>query len=951
MITEARNPVFGREPELREIKAFLDTKAGDTTALRIEGEAGVGKTTLWDEAVRLGRSDGLRVLRASASEQEAKLAFAALSDLLGDALDEVADVLPPPQRRAIAVALLRDESEGVRPDRRAVGLAVVETIRRVAESARILLAVDDVQWVDASSAQALAFAVRRLHGVPVRIIATMRVAAGLRDPVELDRAFPDQRLRRLPVGPLDPTTLQRLLSSRADAGLSTSLTHRIHEASGGNPFFALELARAVEREGVEPLPGEPMPLPGDLARLLGSRIRLLSTEARELLLIVSAAGRPTVSLVRELGVSSGEAATALEEAQRHELVEVIADRVRFTHPLLGSTVYAEAGPDRRRSAHLHISRFVDDPIERAWHLALSTEDPDPSVALALDEAAEVAESRGAPAVAAELSDLARRLTPPEDLDAIRSRVAGSKRLFEAGDLDRAIAQMEDVVAQAPPGPIKADLLHMLGHFEWMDARRIRGLLDRALQEAGDDATPELRCDLHRSMAWALFTSGDLRLGVSHADAALALAEATGDRVRIALSLAPVAQIGFFTGRPTAMASMRRAVSLESELSGIYLALVAPRRNLGALLLWAGALDAARTELELAYGQSIERGHLGTLWEVLTYLVELEVRAGNWSLAGRYAAEGLDVVTDVRQEQAREVHLWLNAMVAAHRGQVDAARAFAVEGWHLAERHEDRVYLLGNRSVLGFLELSLGNAAGAHDSLAPLVDLAERMGLEEPGIFPFLPDEVEALVALGELDQAEALLERLEDQATTRDRALALAGAARCRGLLAAARGDLDLAFAAVEEALGHHGRVAQPFDLARTLLVKGQIQRRQKSKRPARETLDMALEIFDSLGAPLWVERARTELGRIGGRAPSATGLTPTEQQVADLVGQGMTNREVAAALFVSEHTVRANLKRIYGKLGVRSRTELAARLGSSRADGAGAKHTHQGDSRGNHDT
>ena len=437
------------------------------------------------------------------------------------------------------------------------------------------------------------------------------------------------------------------------------------------------------------------------------------------------------------------------------------------------------------------------------------------------------------------------------------------------------------------------------------------------------------------MAWALFTSGDLRLGGAYADEALALAEATGDHARIALSLAPVAHVGFFIGRPTSMASIHRAVSLEGELSGIYLALIAPRRNLGAMLLWGGALDAARTELEQEYRQSIERGHVGTLWEVLHYLVDLEVRAGNWVLAERYATEGLDIVTDVSQEQAREIHLWSNALVAAHRGEVEVARTFAIEGWHLAEAHEDRVYLLANASVLGFLELSLGNAAEAHEHMAPLVQLAERMGLEEPGIFPFMPDEIEALVALDELDPAEALLERLEYQANARDRALALAGAARCRGLLSAARGDLDGAIAAVEEAQGHHGRIPQPFDLARTLLVKGQIQRRQKRKRPARETLVQALEIFDRLGAPLWAEKVRVELSRIGGRAPSPTGLTPTELQVADLVGQGMTNREVAAALFMSEHTVRANLKRIYGKLGVRSRTELAAVLAGSRP-GAG---------------
>ena len=911
---------------------FLNADPSQAGALRIEGEAGVGKTTLWAEAVRLGHSRGWRVLSAAASEQETKLAFATLSDLFGGVLDEIADRLPSPQRRAIDAALLRTGPEsGVRPDRRAVASAVLETIRHLAGSATVLLAVDDIQWVDASSAQALAFALRRLRDVPVKIISAMRVGPDLGDPTQLDRAFPDERLRRVSVGPLDPIALQRLLNSRAEGRVSASLAHRVHEATAGNPFFALELARALDREGIEPGPGEPMPLPKDLARLLGARIRSLSAEVRDLLLIVAAAGRPTVALMRHLGSSSSATGAALDQAERDELVETVGDRVRLTHPLLGSTIYADAGPDRRRSAHLRISQVVDDPIERAWHLALSTERADPRVASALDDAAGVAESRGAPAIAEELTELAIRLTPPEDARAVRVRaVARAERLFETGDVEQAIAQMEDVVARAPSGPTKADMLHRLGHLEWMDARRIRELLDRALLEAGDDGAPALMCDLRRAMGWALCTSGDLRSGAAYADDALVLAEATDDRVRTVLSLIAVAYSGFFLGRSTAMDSIRRAVSLEVELPPIYLALVAPRRTLGYLLLWSGDLDAARTELETEYRQTSERGHSES-FELLHYLAELEVRAGNWTVAEQYAGDGLDMATDVFHERVREVNLGSNALVAALRGEVDVAHALATEGLLLAERHEDRIHVLANGSVLGFLELSLGNHAGAHEHLAPLVELAERMGLEEPGIFPFMPDEIESLISLGQLDDAEGLLERFEDQATERDRALALASAARCRALLSAARGEPDRAIASVEEALDHLGSVPQPFDVARTLLVKGQIQRRQKRKRPARETFDESLEIFEHLGAPLWAEKARSELGRIGGRPPAPTGLTPTEMRVADLVGQGMTNREVAAALFMSEHTVRANLKRIYGKLDVRSRTELAAFLAGSR--------------------
>lgn len=224
-------------------------------------------------------------------------------------------------------------------------------------------------------------------------------------------------------------------------------------------------------------------------------------------------------------------------------------------------------------------------------------------------------------------------------------------------------------------------------------------------------------------------------------------------------------------------------------------------------------------------------------------------------------------------------------------------------------------------------MSVGDAAAAHDCLAPAIQMTERMDMREPGVFPFVPDEVEALVALGDLDTAERLTDRLDEQGRALNRAVALAAAARCRGLISGARGDLAGADGHLQRALDQHARTQQPFEVARTLLVAGTVRRRMRQKKGARELLNRALATFDALGAPLWVDRAERELARIGGRAPAPTGLTPTEVQIAELVAEGRTNREVAEALFVSIHTVEANLKRIYRKLDVRSRTELARKL------------------------
>jgi DNA-binding CsgD family transcriptional regulator len=236
----------------------------------------------------------------------------------------------------------------------------------------------------------------------------------------------------------------------------------------------------------------------------------------------------------------------------------------------------------------------------------------------------------------------------------------------------------------------------------------------------------------------------------------------------------------------------------------------------------------------------------------------------------------------------------------------------------------------NRAVLGFLELSLSNPTAAIERLEPVLAFLDEMGSPEPGIIPCVPDAIEALVSLGRLDEAEALLGRLERQGRTLDRPWAIATAARGRGLLTAARGDLTGASSALERALVEHRRVPQPFELARTLLVKGEVERRAKQKRAARSTLEQALGLFQSLGAPLWGQRARDDLARVGGAVLPSNQLTPTEQRIAQLVGEGKKNREVADVLFISVKTVEANLSRIFHKLGVRSRTELTRRIATT---------------------
>jgi DNA-binding CsgD family transcriptional regulator len=375
---------------------------------------------------------------------------------------------------------------------------------------------------------------------------------------------------------------------------------------------------------------------------------------------------------------------------------------------------------------------------------------------------------------------------------------------------------------------------------------------------------------------------------------------------------------FNTGRGIPREEMEQALTLERSLPEWPLA-DAATWIFAHQLVWSGELDQARSLLHEWLEAVKTRDDLeqaSPLW----YLSILEWRAGNWELAARYAAESLALREQVGRDSppAR----WPNGIIAAHRGEVEAARAHAGRALATAEAADNRVAQSGQHWVLGFLELSLGNAAAALEHLKPAYEIRDDF-LLEPGMRVELGDVLEAMITVGELDEAERVLVRWEECASALDRASALAILARCRALLLAAQGDSAGALAVFERALAEHARSVDPFQQARTLLALGATQRRSKHRGAARATLGDALAIFEQLGAPLWADRARSELARIGGRAPSRGELTDGERRVAELVAEGRTNREVAAALFVTEHTVETVLSRAYRKLGVRSRTEL----------------------------
>ena len=405
--------VIGREPELAALRTFVEAVPSGPRVLVLEGEAGIGKTTLWTAGVTLAHERGYRVLTCRPAESEARLSYAALADLLEGAVEDAADDLPEPQRRALEVALLRAEPGDAPADHRTVAAATLAMLRSLSRDRPVLLGVDDEQWLDASSAAALGFAVRRLSEEPVGIFGASRVGEGAVDPIGLARTMPDDRLERIRVEPLSIEAVGALIDHRIGLHLSTHTLRRIHETSDGNPFFALELARAVQQAGGELGPGEIFQAPEDLRELLRVRLAELPPSVHGILLAASAMAHPTVSLAETATARPKDVTAALDRAARAGVIQVTGEEIHFAHPLFASAVYSDASDRERREVHLRLADVVSDPEERARHLALSAREPDADVAAALEKAARHAEERGAPAAAAELCELSLELTPSD----------------------------------------------------------------------------------------------------------------------------------------------------------------------------------------------------------------------------------------------------------------------------------------------------------------------------------------------------------------------------------------------------------------------------------------------------------------------------------------------------------------------------------------------------------
>jgi DNA-binding CsgD family transcriptional regulator len=913
-MTTAAADLVGRDEELAAIAGFLEAGA-PACAVAIEGEPGIGKTTLWRAAVEAAAGRGFRALAARPAESEAKLAFSSLADLLGEALGDVLGELPLPQRRALEVALLLEDAKGARLDRRAAAAGLLGSLRALSTDGPVVVAIDDVQWLDRPSASALEFAARRLRDEPVALLLARRASEAAAEP-GLEQSLPEERVLRLSIGPLGFVELNALLHERLGTVLPRPLLHRIHELSGGNPFFALELARRPER--LEAGRG----LPPTLDVLVRGRVAALPEPARRALLAAAAASQPTVELVERV-VEAPDALTAAEGAN---IVLLEHGSVRFEHPLLASAAYAAADPGGRRDVHRRLGELTRDPEERARHLALAATGPDEAVAAALDEGAARARARGAPASAAELSEQAALLTPPEQTEDARRRAADAGYYhFESGDSRRARAMLEEVSSQLAAGPERAAVLIRLARVRSYsdDLRAATELFLQAAEEAGEDKF--VRARALEGAATQLFRQRiQLEEAVEFAKTAAALAGDLGEQALLGEALGSQLLAEATLGRPEAAETLKAALA-QQEAAEAERILAQPKWTAAIARMWWDEPAAVRETYEELVEHGRESGDEGSLAYVYVMLAQADVLLGDLERAERDAVAAGEIAEQAGQQTLVVYAHAVRALADAQRGRATEARAEAALA--LAHETQGTPALQFATAALGLLELSLGRAEDAVERLTPLVEFVRAEQICEPGLVRFVVDQVEALGELGRLDEAGELLAWYETNAEALGRRSALASALRCRGLLAAGAGDLDGSLALFERALEQHEAVPLPFDRARTLLAYGAALRRAKRKADARSALEEAVAAFDSLDAATLAEKARSELARIGGRRRSEGGLTATERQIAELVAEGRSNKEVAAALFVSVKTVEANLSRVYAKLGIRSRAALAAQL------------------------
>jgi DNA-binding CsgD family transcriptional regulator len=914
--------LHGRARERAAIGRLLAAaRAGEGGVLVVRGEPGIGKSALLADAAQ--RAVGMRVLRAVGVEAESALAYATLRELLHPVLGGV-ERLPEPQARALRVAFGTQAGEA--PDRFLVSLAALTLLSDSAGECPLLCLVDDAHRADPPSLAALGFAARRLAAEPVALLLAVRDGTG--------REVGTAGLAELPLTRLAPDAAAALLDEHHGAHLDPVARRQLLAVSGGNPLALVELPAALtgeQRAGRDPL-DDPLPLAGELERGFLRRVRGRDPQTQTLLLLAAAEGAGRLAIVRRAAERLSLDPDLLESAALADLVRVEQTTLNFAHPLMRSAVYHGAEGPARRAAHQALAAALGDeePERRAWHRARAADGPDETVAADLERWAAQTLRRSGHAAAAAMLEQAAELSPA-DQDRARRLAAAAGAAWHGGATARSSVLLDRAERLDPRDPwVRLDLQYLRGSIQVRTGTPADGA--RLLVAA---ATEAARLDRARAMP-LLVAAADAAFLAGEWAALAGLGRIAG---RLDLDGDPAAPPALILRMLAAATARSGAVQPEEagrpggaaagDVAGEFAD--AERLEDPVLLGFAGELAWGIGDDDLAYRlhrKAVARartlGAAGTLAWALENLVIEELNRGRFAVAEAHALQGRQLALEADHPNGACRHQALLAGLAAYRGHHQQARRLAEEVLAEATQRQLVRDAADARYALGLLALGAGRVAEALQHLEALWAPSPLPGHRELAVVA-TPELVEAAVRAGEPERCrDQLAGYLAWAAAARSPAVP-ALAARCRALTSTGA-EAERHF---QEALRLHRQTAnRPMEHARTELLYGEFLRRQRRRVHARAPLRNALEAFERLGLPAWAERARRELRAAGQTArkrnPSTLQqLTPQELQVVATVGEGASNREAAARLFITPRTVAYHLHSIFGKLGISSRAEL----------------------------
>jgi DNA-binding CsgD family transcriptional regulator len=900
--------LLGRERERREIEqALARARSGTSAALALVGEPGIGKTALLDHAA--AGATGMQVLRARGIESEAQIPFASLLELLRPALG-LLETLPQPQRVALEAALaLR---RGPEQERFAVGAATLSLLAAYADPRPVLVLVDDAQWLDASSAQALLFAFRRLVADPIAVVIASRAG----EPSPFDGAG----LPALRLGGLTGGEAAALLH-----GLSPEAAARLHGATAGNPLALLELAADADELALAP-EGAPLLVSARISRAFLGRLGRLDQAARRALVLAATSDRGDLGILGRAAAQLGIDMSALAVAERAGLIAVQAGAVEFRHPLARSAVYAAAEAEDRREAHRALASALPDRDldRRAWHLAAAAIGADDAASAALEQAGARARDRSAYAAAAAAFERAARLAGGAQRRG-KLLLEAARAAWLAGLADRAVALLEEARVCAGDAASRVEIDQLAGYIATRRGPVMRG--HAVLTAAAGDADPERAVAMLADAAGACFYAGQTAAMLAVAERARALLPAgasTRSRFLVAIALGMARVVG---GDAAAGAdAIHEAIALAEGSAAL--------RDDPELLAWLAVgpiflreTGAGRSLLERALTGARARAAVGALPFVLNLVARDQATTDRWAIAEATYREAIDLARESGQQTELVFGLAGLAWLQARRGRDEECRACAAEALTLSRELGTRLHEVWATAALGELELTRGDAARAAGHFAAQQRLIDELAITDVDLSP-AAELVDVHLRLGRRDEAERIAAGYAAAAAAKGQPWSLARAGRCEGLLAE---DADLA-EHFERALALHEQTPDAFEAARTRLAYGERLRRGRSRALARAQLRAAVDAFERLDARPWADRARAELAATGEtlrrRDPSTIDeLTPQELQISLLLAGGRTTREAASALFLSPKTVEYHLRHVYQKLDIHSREELAKAL------------------------